>query len=34
MPELHWHYGYFATLAGMAIISAPLFTLFKHINWL
>jgi Mg2+ and Co2+ transporter CorA len=33
MPELHWHYGYFAT-AGMAIISAALFTLFKHINWL
>ncbi len=34
MPELHWHYGYFATIAGMAVIALGLFALFKRINWL
>ncbi|MBX6341129.1 MAG: magnesium/cobalt transporter CorA [Thermomicrobiaceae bacterium] len=34
MPELHYHYGYFVTLAGMLFLGAGLFALFKHIDWL
>lgn len=34
MPELHWQYGYFVTIAGMACVSLGLFALFKRIDWL
>lgn len=34
MPELDWQYGYFVTIAGMAVIGIGLFALFKRIDWL
>ncbi len=34
MPELHWRYGYFAVLAGVALICGLLFWQFKRIKWL
>jgi len=34
MPELHWHYGYFATLGLMVVISLGLLYYFKRIKWL
>nr|WP_280955210.1 hypothetical protein [Paludibacterium denitrificans] len=34
MPELHWHYGYFAVLGLMAAIAAALGYLFWRYRWL
>ena len=34
MPELHWHYGYFASLAVMAGAGVVLYRLFKKSGWL
>lgn len=34
MPELHWHWGYPAVLAGMSAICAGLFWRFRRIGWL
>lgn len=34
IPELHFHWGYYATLVGMFILGAALFALFKRIRWL
>jgi len=34
MPELRWHYGYFAITGGMLAICAGLFVRFKRIGWL
>jgi magnesium transporter len=34
MPELHWHYGYFAVLGLMAAIAAGLIWLFSRRNWI
>ena len=34
MPELHWHYGYFAVLAGVAVVCVALFFGFKRARWL
>lgn len=34
MPELQWHYGYFAALAFMLLICLYLYYRFKRANWL
>jgi magnesium transporter len=34
MPELHWHYGYPAAMAGMAVACALLYWWFKRADWL
>ncbi|MDY6946363.1 MAG: magnesium/cobalt transporter CorA [Pseudomonadota bacterium] len=34
MPELHWRYGYFVTLAVMAAIDGYLFYRFRRTKWL
>jgi magnesium transporter len=34
MPELEWHYGYFAVLALMLIITLGMILYFKHRRWL
>jgi magnesium transporter len=34
MPELRWHYGYFAVLALMAVACAGLYRAFKRSGWL
>ncbi|WP_255453328.1 CorA family divalent cation transporter [Novosphingobium sp. Gsoil 351] len=34
MPELRWHYGYFAVLAVIAAICGALFLRFRRIGWL
>lgn len=34
MPELRWHYGYFAALAVMAAICLSLYVMFRRKNWL
>ncbi|MBX6754188.1 MAG: magnesium/cobalt transporter CorA [Thermorudis peleae] len=34
MPELNLWWGYYAVLAGMAILGIGLFALFRHIRWL
>jgi magnesium transporter len=34
MPELHWHYGYPAAIAAMALLCVTLYTYFRHIDWL
>ncbi|WP_066565458.1 magnesium/cobalt transporter CorA [Snodgrassella sp. CFCC 13594] len=34
MPELHWHYGYFAVLGCMALIIASLLLFFAKRRWL
>lgn len=34
MPELHWHWGYPAVLAGMGTICLTLYWRFKRIGWL
>ncbi len=34
MPELHWHYGYFAVLALILAIMVGLWAGFKHNRWL
>jgi magnesium transporter len=34
MPELHWHYGYFAVLGLMAAIAIGLIWLFSRRNWI
>ena len=34
MPELRWHYGYFAVLALMASACAGLWVTFKRVRWL
>jgi len=33
MPELHWHYGYFAAIVFMAAISTLLVLFFRRIKW-
>jgi len=30
MPELHWHYGYYAVLATLTLIAGGLLLLFKR----
>jgi magnesium transporter len=34
MPELHWHYGYFACLALMALVCTTLYAAFRRAGWL
>ena len=34
MPELRWHYGYYAVLAVMVVICAGLYRAFKKSGWL
>jgi magnesium transporter len=34
MPELRWHYGYFAVLGTMAVICGTLYARFKRSGWL
>ena len=34
MPELHWKFGYYAILGGMAAVCALLYVRFKSVNWL
>jgi magnesium transporter len=34
MPELHWHYGYFAVLVVVAITCAYLFFRFRRAGWI
>ncbi len=34
MPELRWHYGYFAVLGGMATVVTTLIVVFKRRGWL
>ncbi len=34
MPELAWHYGYFAVLGGMALLALVLMLVFKRLRWL
>jgi magnesium transporter len=34
MPELRWHYGYFAVLAAIALICGALWLRFRRIGWL
>lgn len=34
MPELDWHYGYFAVLGVMAVVIAGLYATFKKHRWL
>jgi magnesium transporter len=34
MPELHWRYGYFAVLLGVAIACAILFARFRKAGWI
>jgi hypothetical protein len=34
MPELNWRYGYFYSLALMAIVAAAMLWLFKRRGWL
>ena len=34
MPELHWHYGYFASLGLMVGAVVVLWVLFKRSDWL
>jgi magnesium transporter len=33
MPELQWHYGYFTTLAVMALVALSMLALFKKKKW-
>jgi Mg2+ and Co2+ transporter CorA len=30
MPELHWHYGYYIIIAGMAIFAGAMLVIFKR----
>jgi magnesium transporter len=34
MPELHWHLGYAAALALMAVCVVALVSFFRRIDWL
>jgi magnesium transporter len=34
MPELHWHYSYFAALGVIAAIMVGLYVMFKRNHWL
>ncbi|CCH76393.1 putative transporter [Nostocoides japonicum T1-X7] len=34
MPELRWHYGYFAVLGVMLLACVTLYRLFRHSGWL
>ena len=34
MPELHWHYGYFAVLTVMVLVCTALYRTFRHNHWL
>jgi magnesium transporter len=34
MPELKWHYGYFAVLGLMAIVGVSMYIWFKRKGWL
>jgi magnesium transporter len=34
IPELHWHYGYYAVLAIIAVICLALYRRFKRVGWL
>ena len=34
MPELHWKYGYFATIVVIALACLFLYTRFKRAGWL
>lgn len=34
MPELHWHYGYFAVMGGMFVISVIMLLWFRRKRWL
>lgn len=34
MPELHWKYGYFIILIGIAVVCAILYSKFKKSGWL
>jgi magnesium transporter len=34
MPELHWQYGYFIILGGMALACTTLYRAFRRSGWL
>ncbi|MFO8065488.1 MAG: magnesium/cobalt transporter CorA [Spirochaetota bacterium] len=34
MPELEWHYGYFAVLAGMLVLAVGMLVAFRRRKWL
>jgi magnesium transporter len=34
MPELTWHYGYFAVLGVMGLLSIALMAVFRYLRWL
>jgi magnesium transporter len=34
MPELHWHYGYFAVLMLMILVCTGLYRTFRRNHWL
>ncbi|MDF0530346.1 magnesium/cobalt transporter CorA [Tsukamurella sp. 8F] len=34
MPELHWHYSYYAVLALMLVACVGLYTVFRKVKWL
>lgn len=34
MPELDWHYGYYATLLGMGMLAGGMLLYFRRRNWL
>ena len=34
MPELHWHYGYYAALGTMLAVTVGLYAYFKRKGWL
>jgi magnesium transporter len=34
MPELHWTYGYYVVLGGMAAACVGLFVWFRRVRWL
>ncbi|MCO5175634.1 MAG: magnesium/cobalt transporter CorA [Thermomicrobiales bacterium] len=33
MPELHWHYGYYAVLIGMVVLTVVLAWAFRKLRW-
>jgi magnesium transporter len=34
MPELHWHYGYYAVLGAIVLIGGILAAYFRRRDWL
>ena len=34
MPELHWHYGYFAIMGFMFVLAVGMLLVFRKKGWL